>query len=105
MKKFLFRFGFCTPEQWICNDQNGWDDESSQAFYIEAINAEDANKRGQEIAEVYCHTLFEKFGWQGAIPSWKESNFSFWIDENVKEIETSLPTILIGTNPDFAQWD
>ena len=79
MNDYLFRFGCCTPLQWESNRAHGWDDEASSAFFISADTREPTFVWGCEIAERYVRHLFERSG-ATSIPSWKESEFAFWID-------------------------
>ena len=109
MNSFLFRFGFCTPAQWKANDEHGWDDESSEAFFVRAESSKDAETWGCEVAERFCNQLFEKSEeWSGEIPSWKESEFAFWIESDTgslpKEYLEKLPTISFEEVPDFGSW-
>ena len=108
MQRFLFRFGYCTPVQWEANRIHGWDDECSSAFFVHAENAAEALSWGCEVAERYVHNQFETAGW-AVIPSWKEANFAFWIDET-PTVEFSpeslgkLPKVMVNQIPDFQDW-
>lgn len=109
MNLFLFRFGFCTPAQWKSNDEHGWDDESSEAFFVRAESSDTAESWGREIAERFCNQLFVKDEeWSGQIPSWKESKFAFWIESDTgslsKEYLEQILTIDFGEVPDFDHW-
>ena len=109
VQNFLFRFGYCTPVQWDSNRTHGWDDESSSAFFVYADNAEDALSWGCEVAERYVRHQFEKARWT-EIPSWKEAQFAFWIDET-PTVEFSpeglgeLPKVMFKQVPDFRDWE
>jgi hypothetical protein len=37
--KYLFRFGYESPAQHVANTKNGWDDESSGAFWVDSPDA------------------------------------------------------------------
>ena len=109
MDAFLFRFGFCTPAQSKANDEHGWDDESSEAFFVRAESSKDAESWGCEVAERFCNELFERSeDWTGKIPSWKESGFAFWIESNTtsfpKEYLDRLPVINFGEFPEYGSW-
>ena len=108
MPKFLFFFGFCTPAQWKANEDHGWDDESSCGFFVEAETADDAEIWGQEVAECYVERLFRKSNWQGEIPSWKDSWFAYWIENDVGSIPTeclaNYPLVTFGKMPHFDEW-
>lgn len=106
MQLYLFFFGYCTPAQWKANDDYGWDDESSMAFYVRAESEEAAKLWGCEVAEKFCYQLFERTeNWSGQIPSWKQSEFAFWIEtshENLtEEFLERLHTVEYGEIPNF----
>ncbi len=110
MPKFLFRFGFCTPEQWRANETHGWDDESSEAFFIESESREVALSWGCAVAESFSRSLFESAGDHGGkIPSWVEAGFAYWIEEDpaavlsLQELE-QFPTVRLGEMPTFYRW-
>jgi len=108
MPKYLFRFGFCGPDQLKSNEENDWDDESSDALFIEAENERVAEDWGVEVAEYLVRRLFEISNWNEPIPSWKESAFAYWIEKDV----TSLPkdfldvrlAVKTGELPSFSDW-
>jgi len=109
MARFLFRFGFCTPEQWEANEAHGWDDESSEAFFIEAESYEVALAWGCEVAESLTRSLFEIADWGKEVPSWKESGFAYWIEDDPDSALSSqalerLPVVRAGEMPSLSQW-
>lgn len=109
MSRFLFRFGFCTPEQWKANKIHGWDDESSEAFFVVADTQEAALAWGRDVAELFCQKEFEAAGWCGEIPSWKAAKFAFWIEAKPEcvfpaDILRDLPEVSASTMPDFSTW-
>ena len=66
---------------------------------------EDAPAKAREV----LHELFEQSKeWSGQIPSWKESEFAYWIESDTgslrKERFEQLPTINFGEVPDFVRW-
>ena len=81
MKRFLYRFGYEAPVQWQANQQHGWDDESSSAFWVVAETADDALAWGREVSEALVKEFFQRSGWAGEIPSWKESGYANWIED------------------------
>jgi hypothetical protein len=109
MKLFLFRFGFCTPGQWLANAKHGWDDESSEAIFIKSDSAEAAESWGCEIAERYCSQLYaHSKEWAGEIPSWRAENFAFWIEQEIgtfpEEYLKRIPVVESGELPCFELW-
>lgn len=42
MQKYLFQFGYCTPAMWKANEEHGWDDELSFAFFVSAETTHEA---------------------------------------------------------------
>jgi hypothetical protein len=106
--RFLFRFGFCTPAQWSANEAHGWDDESSEAFFVESDSREDALSWGCEVAESFTRSLFESAG-SGEIPSWAEADFAYWIEEDPEAVLSSqalerIPIVRSGEMPTFSRW-
>ncbi|HEX6641896.1 MAG TPA: hypothetical protein VF215_12335 [Thermoanaerobaculia bacterium] len=104
MTDFLFRFGFRGPQQWLGNVQHGWDDEDSEAFFVNADTSEEALRWGKEVAELLVRDLFEKYGWSGEVPSWKGDQFANWIEDDPNEEYTSeqlqaLPRVRHGEIP------
>lgn len=108
MNRYLFRFGYCTPAQWISNNAHDWDDESSGAFFVIAESAESALVAGSEVADQFVRNLFVRSGAR-EVPSWRASNFAFWVEENPSDFfseETlqQLPEVNSGELPDFSRW-
>ncbi len=107
MPRFLFRFGYCTPDQWKANEAHGWDDESTYAFFIVAETSEAALSWGCEVAELFCQHEFEMANWLGVIPSWKEANFAFWLESDPGILFTpdaleQVPVVAFGVVPDLS---
>lgn len=105
---YLFRFGFCTPEQWESNEAHGWEDEESAAVLVTAENQAQAMAWGTEVAECAVAWLFQSAGHQGH-PSWRQSGFSHWIEEDQNVARDILevgntPTVRPGELPDFETW-
>jgi len=99
--KYLYIFGYQTPEQMglAAEDRNA--EESSEAIFIEAESAEQALAWGREISEKYVRQLF------GNQPvDWKSMNFAHWVEsEPLKEYPVSilekLNVVACGDYPDF----
>ena len=103
MRKFLFRFGYCTPLQLAGNEAHGWDDESSGAFFVEAHSTEDALRWGREVADAYVEFQFKKEGRQQDV-RWLDGDFANWIEENPagafsEEQLRVLPTVAFDLCP------
>lgn len=81
MTRFLYRFGYETPTQWKANEERGWDDESSSAFWVEADTADEALAWGRDVTEAMVRELFSRSGWRGDVPSWKEAGYAQWIEK------------------------
>lgn len=77
MKKYLYVFGYETPQQTAANRQNGWDDEDSQAVFIVANSENEALSWGREISETFVAQLF-----QDQSVSWKDMNYAHEIEAN-----------------------
>ena len=106
MDKFLFRFGYCTPQQWQANEANDWDDESSAALFIVAPSADAALDWGTEVANAFVRKQFEIADWKGPIPTWTEGRFAHWIEELPaahfsQEQLARLPVVRTGELPNF----
>jgi len=77
--RYLFRFGFEDPKEFKANSIGGWDDESSEAIWINAPSAEDALAWGRSVAEQFVTRLFEMAQIEGY--SWSERGFAHWIED------------------------
>lgn len=60
MEKYLFVFGFETPEQKIANSTYGYDDEDSAAVFIRAKNEEEALNWGKQIIKEAMRFLYKE---------------------------------------------
>jgi len=108
LQDYLFRFGYCTPNQWAANDAHGWDDESSAAFYVQADAAEDALAWGREVADLFVMEQFQRAG-MGQAPSWKNADSANWIEESpdrhfTREQPEALPRVEFLKLPLFDNW-
>lgn len=89
MKKFLFSFGFETPDEERVNNETGSDYESSCSLYIVAENEKQAISWGKEVSENLLHFLYAK---KNREYSWEKHNFSFGIE---KEPEKNHPPLYL----------
>lgn len=96
MTRFLYCFGYETPQQWVLNRQHGWDDEDSAAVIIHAESADAAYAWGREIAEASVRRLFERAA-VADIPSWKAANFADAVEDAVGDIDA--PVVTVGEMP------
>jgi len=79
--KFLFCFGYETPDQYQNNRIHGWDDEDSHAVWIDAGSKEEAMAVGKRFCRTFGERLFAERGL--SLPSeWTENTFACWIEEN-----------------------
>ena len=101
MPEFLYVFGFETPQQAKANSSHGWDDEDSEAVFIEAESATAALEWGRQISEQFIRDLFRNDD-----ASWWRSSFAHWIAESPEEQFTpealsTLPHVRYGEHPIF----
>jgi hypothetical protein len=99
--RYLYIFGYQTPEQLEVSARQGYAEESSRALFIEAASAEEALAWGREISEEFVRRLFPK-----EKVSWKEMNFAQWVEsapqrEYPADILAALPAVACGKYPDF----
>lgn len=107
--QYLFVFGYCTPQQWINNARNSWDDEDSYAFFVEAENAEAALAWGKTVAEAYVQHLFQREQRPEPMPSGEAAGFAHWIEHQPFNRFSGLalemlPVVINGEMPDFGSW-
>ena len=102
--RYLYIFGYRTPEQMASASTNENADESSQAVFIEADSGDQALEWGREISDKYVRQLF------GAQPmDWKAMNFVHWVEsepqlEYPAVILEKLPVVSYGNFPDFTHF-
>lgn len=97
MPKFVFQFGYETPEQEAANALHGWDDEDSQWVIIDAADEESALRWGCEIAE--------RFVDQMGGSSWRADKFAHWVDPLINcPWAIGRDAAAIGQLPEFANW-
>lgn len=102
--RYLFQFGFETPTEFKANSSGGWDDESSEAVWINAHSAEAALAWGRSVAEHFVGRLFEIAQVEGY--SWLAGDFAHWIadDESVlawARTSPQIPQADLGEMPDL----
>ena len=102
--RYLFQFGFEGPREFKSNAAGGWDDESSEAIWINAPSAEAALAWGRSVAEQFVTRLFEMAGVEGY--SWLARDFAYWIadDEAVLDwarTSSEIPVADFGHLPDL----
>lgn len=99
--RFLFRFGYETPTQHFNNKAKGWDDEDSEAVFIECDDADTALAWGREVAEHFVQGLWAVHGEPGQ--SWKAGEFAHWIEARADEITAAkthaIQTVRVGEHP------
>src|SRR5262245_53681368 len=98
MRKYLYIFGYETPEQHLANAENGWEDEDTQAVFIISESESEALEWGREIAERFVSWLY-----QDETVSWKAMNFAHWIEQ---EPEVRIPLEQLNRIPSVpvGQW-
>ena len=102
MPRFLYRFGYASPAEQASNLQYGSDFESSAAVLIEASDASEALRWGQEISGAFVTWLFENAG--AAAPNWISGRFANWIEPEGTDawLEcANAPVIRVGAMPSF----
>ena len=104
MPRYLYVFGFESPQQIRDNDRLGSDHEDSQAVWIVAPSEVAALEWGRELSERFVHHL----SGDGSV-SWKARGYAHWIEAEPQtrfgaEALAGLPEIRIGDVPDFTDW-
>jgi hypothetical protein len=77
VSRYLYIFGFETPEQARLNRANGWDDEDSRAIFIEAASVEEALSWGRAISEEFLKELH-----RDRSVSWAMHDYAHWIEDD-----------------------
>lgn len=77
MERYLYVFGFESPEERESNRTEGTDYESSRVVFILAESRQAALTRGQRFARAFVNGLFA-----GDCESWARENFANWIDDS-----------------------
>jgi hypothetical protein len=99
--KYLYIFGYQTPEQLARAAEDEHTEEASEAVFIEAESAEQALAWGRQISEEYVRSLFGDL-----VIDWKSKNFAHWVEEDPqneypKDILENIPVVSYGQHPDF----
>lgn len=79
MQRFLFVFGYESPEECLAN-KKGSDFESSDALWVRATTNSEALSKGRVYANEFVARLYGDANVTGA--TWVDSNFAHWISEN-----------------------
>lgn len=106
MKQYLYIFGFCTPEQWQTNQEQGRNDWESCAVFILAQSKQEALNWGREISETLVRQMFKRDGRFAKPPSWKTGNFEHWIEDHPLARLSGLaleilPVVKVGELPNL----
>jgi hypothetical protein len=80
MKRFLFAFGYESPEDTRAN-VTGADAESSNAVWVSAASEEEAIEDGCRFADEFVAAQFKEAG-ISPIPSWRAGDFAHWISKD-----------------------
>jgi hypothetical protein len=83
--KYLFCFGFETPDQYENNRRYGYDDEDSHAIWIEANSKDEAMAEGFRFARGFIERQFTELG-QSMPFEWNENTYACWIEGDPKKI-------------------
>jgi len=94
--RFIFIFGFETPDQLGNNQRHGWDDEDSMTVCILAESEGQALSWGREVAERHVNELFRRSGISDF--SWKQHGYAHWIEHEASRVVsgTRLPVLKVG---------
>ena len=101
--KFLYGFGFETPDQRARNAARGWDDEDSGCVFIEAATAGAALEWGRAVAEAFLKHLYDD-----PAVSWAADGYADWIESDPAsrwspEQLANVPTVSAGEMPDLTR--
>ncbi len=84
MKRFLFIFGYETPDEHRSNHERGTDFESSYAVWIQATSEDEALSKGRSYAKDYVVKEYQGIA-SSLTPMWEPQNFAHWISANPAE--------------------
>jgi len=79
--KYLFCFGYETPEQYENNRLHGWDDEDSHAVWIETGSKDEAMSIGYRYACAFIGKLYAERG-QTLPFEWSSNTYACWIEDD-----------------------
>ncbi len=99
MPRYLYIFGFSTPEQIEAFEKHGWDDEDSEAVLIEAESEQAALTWGLQISQQFVRSNFGERG-----PAWSPENYAHWIESDpasqfAPDALRRLPVVQVGEHP------
>jgi hypothetical protein len=99
MPQYLYMFGYCTPGQIEAFDKHGYDDEDSEAVFIEAQSEPDALAWGCEISREFIQRLYG-----GSGLTWRHTDYANWIESAptsrfTPEQLSLLPVVRVGEHP------
>ena len=89
MARFLFVFGFESPQEWETNAKQGTDFESSKAIWVVASSKGKALDAGRPFAEGWVERLYQSAG-VFTYKGWSASDFAYWIEEKPLEKYSEL---------------
>jgi hypothetical protein len=81
--KYLFCFGYETPDQYENNRLHGWDDEDSHTVWIEADSKDEAMAEGLRFARAFIEKQFADIN-QPMPFEWKDNMYACWIEGDPK---------------------
>ncbi|HNI67631.1 MAG TPA: hypothetical protein PKV55_06325 [Nitrospira sp.] len=101
MQRFLFRFGYETPQQRRDNDAQGWDDEDCGDLFIRADSESETLAWGAEVAERFVHELYQCSNCAEHF-SWREAGYACWIavDDKIVAKASGIPEVGLGEYPE-----
>jgi len=106
MNRYLFVFGYETPDQYQYNTESGTDDEDSIAFFLDAHDESSALARGRELAAGFARHIY---GAAGMDSPWTPENYANWIEHNPLQrfsglVLETLPIVKPNETPNFDDW-
>lgn len=81
--KYLFCFGYETPDQYENNRFHGWDDEDSQAIWIEANSRDEAMAVGLRLARAFVENQYTDRNLPMPF-EWNDKMYACWIEDDPK---------------------
>jgi hypothetical protein len=102
-KKYLYIFGYQTPQQVALAATDQHSEESSEALFIEAESPEQALAWGREISDNFVRRLFHD-----QPIDWKSMNYVHWVECEQMEFPATildqLQVVAFGHFPNFQCW-
>lgn len=89
MTKFLFIFGYESPNEWSSNAGSEADSELSHAVWVEAPNEQVALTAGRKFAENFVNSMFSTTP-ELDFPGWLSADYSHWIEHQPLELFSGL---------------